>query len=110
MSCSLQTTFVTIADATRFVIPFHLPMHNTLLSWLTQEVDISEAEVTSAISHHDRSQMMTELLPIFQVGCISAQTFHCCSCSTCLHVCKVDVPTNRVPKKGSKGELGKPMR
>lgn len=31
-----------------------------------QELSISEAEVTSAISHHDRNQMMTELLPIFQ--------------------------------------------
>lgn len=32
-----------------------------------QEVTVSDADVTSAISHHDRSQMMTELLPIFQV-------------------------------------------
>ena len=42
----------------------------TELSWRganLQEVTVSDADVTSAISHHDRSQMMTELLPIFQV-------------------------------------------
>lgn len=45
-----------------------------------QELSISEAEVTSAISHHDRSQMMTELLPIFQVLCWLP-----CLCSSACH-------------------------
>jgi hypothetical protein len=38
-----------------------------VISFLLQEITVSEAEVTSAISQNDRSQMMTELLTIFQV-------------------------------------------
>lgn len=39
---------------------------------LHQAVTVTEAEVTSAISHHDHSQMMTELLSIFQVQNLSS--------------------------------------